>query len=37
LTIQRVPGEASGDWLMRKYGAQLEELLSRVAKLEKKK
>ena len=37
MKLQRAKGESTQAWLMRKYGAQIEDLLQRVAKLEKKK
>lgn len=36
MKAQRAKGESLQNWLMRKYGAQIEDLMIRVAKLEKK-
>ena len=37
MKLQRILGESNQAWLMRKYGAQIQELYEKVANLEEKK
>ena len=37
MKAQRAKGESLQDWLMRKYGAQIEELYEKVGRLETRK